>query len=118
MSGKLPAITLRKLISIYFEAVPASRSKTLQKRVDEAQTADDEAVRDVLGIKPAAAQGQRRGDNRAVPIGEAVTLLNIERCRQDLQCHGLHGKARPGADQLAASSWDRQSARVGRVAST
>ncbi len=71
----------------------------LQKRVDEAQVPDDEAVRHILGVKLAAAQGLRGGDNRAIPIREAVTLLDIERCRQDFQCHGLHGKARPGADQ-------------------
>jgi len=40
----------------------------LQKRIDEAQAIDNEAVLHVFGVKLAAAEGERRRHDGAIPI--------------------------------------------------
>ena len=57
------------------------------------------AMRQILAEQLAAAERAGRGDNSAVPIGETVRRLDLQRTGEDRHRQCLHLEAGPGGDQ-------------------
>ena len=75
------------------------RLRQLQKRVDEAQAVAGARLQRALHRRHAARPRHRRRHDRAIPIGQAVALFDVER-RHEIERHGLHVEARPRLDQI------------------
>ncbi len=56
-------------------------------------------MRHILGIETAAAERPRSGDNGAVPVGELVPRLDLQRRVEDCQGNVLYRKSGPRGDQ-------------------